>query len=172
MGQPHRENNNNETMMITFQDALRDRIEHAPQQYHRLILILNPNNQPMDSYMGEMSQKLGFGYINLGLELSQALLNLTERQRSLKLPQLVDQIINRSDSDAVLLDHIEILFEPDLKQDPLRLLQGLSRNRGILAVWNGLIVNDHLTYAVASHPEYRRYPIQDLNILSLLDYSM
>ena len=159
-------------MILTFQDALRDQIEHAPQQYHQLIILLNPNRQPIDFDVKETADKFGSGYINLGLELSQALLDLTERQRALKLPQLVDQIANRFDGKAVLLDHIEVLFETELKQDPLRLLQGLSRNRIILAMWNGPIVKGYLTYAVPDHPEYRRYPVQDLNILSLLDYSM
>jgi hypothetical protein len=159
-------------MILTFQNALRERIEHAPQQYHQLIILLNPNRLPLDFDLKEIADIFGSGYINLGLELSQALLDLTERQRALKLPQLVDQITNRFDSKPVLFDHIEVLFEPELKQDPLRLLQGLSRNRIILAMWNGPIVKGYLTYAVPDHPEYRRYPVQDLNILSLLDYSM
>jgi len=157
--------------MKTLQDALRDRIEHAPQQYHRLIIVLNPNIQAIDFDIKDLVNQLGSGYINLGLELSQMLLDLTERQRALKLPQLVDQIINRFDGNSVLLDHIEILFEPELRQDPLRLLQGLSRNKIIIVMWNGLITKGYLTYAVPEHPEYRRYPIGDLNIISLLDYS-
>jgi hypothetical protein len=159
-------------MIFTLQDALRERIEHAPQQYHRLIIVLIPSNQPEYPGLEDMADKLGVAYISFGLELSQVLLDLTERQRVLKLSQLIEKIINRFDSELVLLDHLGILFEPDLKQDPLRLLQGLSRNRVIIAVWNGQILNGYLTYAVPDHPEYRRYPIQDLNILSLLDYSM
>jgi hypothetical protein len=159
-------------MILTLQDALRERIEHAPQQYHQLIILLHSTSQPVDFDVKEMADEFGCGYINLGLELSQALLDLTERQRALKLPRLVDQITNRFDGKPVLLDHIEVLFEPELKQDPLRLLQGLSRNRIILAIWNGPIVKGNLTYALPDHPEYRRYPVQDLNILSLLDYSM
>ncbi|MCL4079017.1 BREX-3 system P-loop-containing protein BrxF [Coriobacteriia bacterium Es71-Z0120] len=49
-----------------------------------------------------------------------------------------------------------------LQQDPLRLLQGLPRNKTVVAAWNGTIVDGYLTYAGPSHPEYRRYPIRDL----------
>jgi len=66
----------------------------------------------------------------------------------------------------VLLDNIEILFDVHLKQDPLRLLQGLSRNRTVVAAWNGSIVDGHMTYAVPDHPEYRRYPIRDFLVAS------
>ena len=157
--------------MQTLQDELRDRLALAPQQYHRLIIILNPDTQIKIPTFNKVAGDLEMGCVNLGLELSQMLLDLTERQRALRLPQLVEQIIARFEGKPVLLEHIEILFEPDLKQDPLRLLQGLSRNRVIVAMWNGQISNGNLTYAVPEHPEYRRYPIKDLNILSLLDYT-
>jgi hypothetical protein len=66
----------------------------------------------------------------------------------------------------VLLDNIEILFDVHLKQDPLRLLRGLSRNKTVVAAWNGSIVDGHITYAAADHPEDRRYPIRDFLVAS------
>lgn len=157
--------------MQTFQDELLSRIALAPMQYHRLIIILNSGGRTVDMSMKDIASILGLGYINLGLDLSQMLLDLTERQRALKVFQLVDQIVGSIKDKPTVLDHIEILFEPGLKQDPLRLLQGLSRNRVILAVWIGQVTNGYLTYAIPEHPEYRRYPIRDLNILSLSDFS-
>jgi hypothetical protein len=157
--------------MSTVQEELLGRIALAPVQYHRLIIILNSNNQPIEKKLMDMAGKLELRYINLGLELSQMLLDLTERQRALRLPQLVNQVIGSADENPVFLNHIEILFQPDLKQDPLRLLQGVSRSRIIIAAWNGQIHNGYLTYAAPEHPEYHRYPMQDLNILSLSDYS-
>jgi len=88
-----------------------------------------------------------------------------------------------------LLDNIEILFDVHLKQDPLRLLQGLSRNKTVVAAWNGEVRTEgrglrtessadidsalstqssalYLTYAVPDHPEYRRYPIRDFLVAS------
>ena len=60
-------------------------------------------------------------------------------------------------SDLVVLDNIEILFDAALRQDPLRLLQGVSRNRTIVAAWNGTLENGYLIYAASEHPEHRRY---------------
>ena len=62
--------------------------------------------------------------------------------------------------------NIEILFDVSLKQDPLRLLQGLSRNKTVVAAWNGSIVDNSLTYAAPAHPEYRRYPARDFLVAS------
>ena len=94
------------------------------------------------------------------------MLELTERQRALQLPQILREIVSIGSSEIILLDNIEIIFDVGLKQDPLRLLQGLSRNKTVIAAWNGTIVEDSLTYALPGHPEYRRYPIHDFLVAS------
>jgi hypothetical protein len=66
----------------------------------------------------------------------------------------------------VLLDNIEILFDVSLKQDPLRLLQGLSRHKTIIAAWNGASESGYITYAVPDHREYHRYPVRDFLVAS------
>lgn len=99
--------------------------------------------------------------MNVNLELSRRMLDLTERQRALQLPRLLREIVDNGDEEMILLDNIEVIFDVGLKQDPLRLLQGLSRNKTVVAAWNGTIVEDSLTYAAPAHPEYRRYPMRD-----------
>ena len=84
------------------------------------------------------------------------MLDLTERERSLRLPDLLDEVVGR-DAALVLLDNIELLFDAAFQHDPLRLLQGVSRNRTIVAAWNGTLENGYLSYAVPDHPEFRRY---------------
>ncbi|MGE4345465.1 MAG: BREX-3 system P-loop-containing protein BrxF [Geoalkalibacter sp.] len=93
------------------------------------------------------------------------MLDLTERRRALQLPRLLGEIVGEATGELVLLDNIENLFDVHLEQDPLRLLQGLSGNKTVVAAWNGPIADGHMTYAVPGHPEYRRYPIQDLVIV-------
>ena len=94
--------------------------------------------------------------------LSRRMLDLTKRQRALQLPRLLGEIVGKATGELVLLDNIEILFDVHLKQHPLPLLKGLSRNQTVVAPWNGSIVDGHMTYAVPDHPEYRRYPMRDL----------
>ena len=59
--------------------------------------------------------------------------------------------------DVVILDNLEILFDTDLEVEPLRLLQVSSRNRIIVASWNGSYVNGTLTYAEPGHPEFAQF---------------
>ncbi len=96
------------------------------------------------------------------------MLDLTERQWVMQAPHLLEDILQKAEKDIVILDNLELLFDPVLKQDPLRLLQGLSRKRTIVAAWNGITKNDSLIYAEPGHPEYRRYPLHDL-IIEILE---
>ena len=94
------------------------------------------------------------------------MLDLTERQRALQLPRLLGEVIGAVETTVVLLDNIELLFDTSLKQDPLRLLQSLSRNKTLVVAWNGAVSGDQITYAAPDHLEYRRYPVRDFLVLS------
>ena len=107
------------------------------------------------------------GVVNINMELSRRLLDLTERQRALQLQRVLDQVVAQREGDVVLLDNIEILFDVGLRQDPLRLLRGLSRNRTIVVTWGGSIEDGHLVYAEPHHPEYRRYAAGDLLVANI-----
>ncbi|PIV21313.1 MAG: BREX-3 system P-loop-containing protein BrxF [Deltaproteobacteria bacterium CG03_land_8_20_14_0_80_45_14] len=154
-------------MATSTSEEIIDRIKQAHELYHRLVLIVGPSGSGKTSLLQEVSKQTGFRYINLNLELSRSLLELTERQRILKLPILVDEIIGKTFDQVVLIDNLEILFEVSLKQDPLRLLQQISRNRTVVASWNGTIAGGYLTYAAPNHPEYRRFPAHDLLVVTL-----
>jgi hypothetical protein len=84
----------------------------------------------------------------------------------LRLPGLISTIIDEVEP-IVFLDNIEILFDKGLKQDPLKLLKGLSRNHLIVASWNGKYKKNKLIYANPDHPEYRVYDSEDTIIVSM-----
>lgn len=54
----------------------------------------------------------------------------------------------------VLLDNLEILFDTALEVEALRLLQVSSRNRTVVASWNGSFRDGTLAYAEPGHPEF------------------
>ena len=146
-------------------DQIVEKINQAAALYHRLILVVAPTGAGKTVALQEVQNRTGAHLVNVNLALSRQLLELTERQRTLQLPPLLEKIAS-NDNGIVLLDNIEVLFDISLKQDPLRLLQRLSRNKTIVAAWNGTIVEDSLIYAISTHPEYKRYPIQDFLVVS------
>jgi len=136
-------------------------IEQAAELYYRLVVLVAPAGAGKTAALQDVHERKMYPLVNVNLELSQRMLDLTERQRALRVPRLLEEIVSASASDVVLLDNIEVLFDVSLKQDPLRLLQGLSRNRTVVAAWSGSIDGEHLVYATPDHTEYRRYPLRD-----------
>jgi DNA polymerase III delta prime subunit len=137
-----------------------ERIKGAAQDsasaYHRLVLVVGPARSGKTAALQCVAREAGWPIVNLNLCLSESLLELTHRQRALRADRIVGEIVQEAEADTVILDNIEILFTVGLKLDPLRLLQGLSRNRTIIAAWPGSIEGDTLLYGESGHPEYRR----------------
>jgi hypothetical protein len=141
--------------------------ETAASLYHRLVLIVGPACSGKTRLLQTASVANAWPLINLNQRVSELLLDLTQRQRALRVPRLVGDVLAYTGADVVLVDNIELLFSPDLAQDPLRLLQGLARHRTVVTSWPGAIVGSQLTYAEPSHREYRRYRDVDALCLSL-----
>ncbi len=153
-------------MRSLLSDEICNKILHAEGLYHQLVLVVGRDGTGKTSALRAVAESINAALINVNLELSRRMLDLTERQRPLRVQRLLEMIVAEHESDAILLDNIEILFDVTLRQDPLRLLQGLSRARKIAATWNGSIEDHHLDYATPVHPEYRRYPIDGILAVS------
>jgi ABC-type hemin transport system ATPase subunit len=130
------------------------------------MLVVAPAGAGKTTALREVQERVGAPLVNVNLDLSRQMLDLTERQRALQLTRLLREMLNDAAAEVVLFDNIEILFDVSLKQDPLRLLQGLSRNKTVVAAWNGSIDGNHMVYAVPDHPEYRRYMVRDFLVAS------
>jgi hypothetical protein len=148
-------------------DQIRDRLAGIADNYNRLVLLVGDSCSGRTTAIRGMADADGLNVLNLGAELSLRLLDLGERQRILQLPALLEGLLATFPSRLTLLDNTEILFNPMLKQDPLRLLQRMSRDRTIVASWLGEVHGHHLSYASPEHPEFRRYLSDDLLIVSL-----
>ena len=143
-----------------------EKIRHAESLYHRLVLIVGPQGKGKTRALQNIAKRLGAPLMNINLELSRLMLDLTERQRALQAQRLLARIAAEPASDIILLDNLEILFDVALRQDPLRLLQGLSRSRTVAAAWNGAIENGYLVYAAPHHSEYRRYSVDGFLVVT------
>ena len=143
-------------------------IRRARGLYHRLVLLAGPGGSGKTAAMHRAAERTGGHLLNLNLELSRRLLDLdlTEHQRALRVPRVLEDILGR-DMSPVLLDHIELIFDPAFQQDPLGLLKALSRHRTVVAAWSGMVDDGYLTYAVPGHREFRRYPKSGLTVVTI-----
>lgn len=144
-------------------EPLANRLIHGIGQvtelYHRLVLLVAPAGAGKTATLREVHERTAAPLINVNLELTRRMLDLSERQRTLQAPRLLAEMVDACATDVVLLDNIEVLFSVSLKQDPLRLLQGLSREKTVVVAWNGCVDGEQVVYATPDHPEYRRYPV-------------
>ena len=148
------------------QDKLKQALQTAEGLYYRLVLLVGETGSGKTGILRDVAKDLGTDIININLALSTELLELSTKQRSRALPELLAQVVDKT-KPLLLLDNLEILFDKHLKQDALKLLQGLSRNSFVVASWNGKLIADKLIYAEAGHPEYQSYELNDLLIVDL-----
>lgn len=151
---------------LPIDEAIR-KVQQASGLRYQLVLIIGPEGAGKTTVLQEVKARTGAPLINVSLELSKRMLDLTEKQRILHIPRLLDEITDTTANEIILLDNSEILFDIALRQNPLQLLKNLSRNRTVVAAWNGSVENGYLTYAAPRHPEYRRYQMQDFLMIDL-----
>ena len=156
-------------MTESLAEQVAAKVSQAVALYYRLVLVVGPSGAGKTPALRAVSDRTGVPLTNVSLELSRRMLDLTARQRTLRLPILLQEIVqtNVGPRATALLDNTEILFCADLKQDPLRLLQGLSRNRTVAAAWNGTITDGSLRYATSGHAEHRHYRVGEFLAVSL-----
>ena len=129
----------------------------AENQFYRLILVVGNSRTGKTLLLRKLSELRLWPLININLSLSDQLLELNVHQRALKVPFLFDQLIQENRNEVIMLDNTELLFDPLLSQNPLRLLQQISRNQTMIVAWSGDYDGHILTFATRSHPEFRSY---------------
>ena len=128
---------------------------------HRLIIITNCND-----ITEEQTKNTGVVLLNLNLKLSEKLINITLNKRSRAISALINEIMADYPKDQVLLvNHFELLFLPELEQDPMRFFEDLSRERTLVLIWPGVYEDGILSYAQPWHSEYREFANVDATMI-------
>lgn len=132
---------------------------------HQLILVVGGRGAGKTLCLRMVADETGAAVTNLGLELSERLLDLTARDRPRQVARLVGQIA--SEGGPAILDNLEVLFAPHLKVNPLSLLRSLSRDRPIIVSWPGSTDGGRLRYAPPGHREHQVHAAGDLVLVPL-----
>lgn len=150
---------------------LEQAIEQASSQYFRLVILAGPPGSGKTATMQSVAQKIGCQVVNVNLELSKKMLELSRTQRSRQVARLMKEVIEAVSGNVVLLDNLEILFDTGLAVEPLRLLQVSSRNRTVVASWSGSYVAGTLTYAEPGHPEFVQFKQSEAVVITVGTYA-
>ncbi len=128
-------------------------IHGTQSSYYKLTLLAGGATAGKTRMLKLVADQLDLPLISLNLLLSQRLLSHNNRQRSLHAEGVALDIIDEHASTGLCIDNTELLFDSTLRLNPLVFLQEISRNRLVVATWNGVFANGELRYAHNGHPD-------------------
>jgi len=134
----------------------------------KLILLVGPSHSGKTQLLRQLGDKLSIAPLNVGLELGRRLAATPNNKRGFSASELLREIADMERTeDTLLLDNLELLFEPGLQINPLDLVRRLAHSKRVVAVWPGEMRGDRLVYADMSHPEHRDYSCEGVVILEI-----
>ncbi len=134
----------------------------------KLILLVGPSRSGKTQLLRQLGYKLSIEPLNVGLELGRRLAATPNNKRGFSAGELLREIaVNERTEDPLLLDNLELLFEPGLQINPLDLVRRLAHSKRVVAVWPGELRGDRLIYADMSHPEHRDYSRDGVVVLEI-----
>ena len=70
-------------------DKIMRKVKQLDEFYHRMTLVVAPSSAGKTTALLDVQDRTGSPLVNVNLELSRLMLNLTQRQRALQLPQRI-----------------------------------------------------------------------------------
>jgi len=109
-----------------------------------------------------LAQRFGWRQLSVGAQLSAALLDTAPKRRPQKASHILTDAISELAPGPILCGDVDLLFEPSLQLDPLRLLREASRLTPLVVLWPGQYQAHVLCYAVPEHTHYRTWRSTEL----------
>ena len=138
----------------------------------KLILLVGPSRSGKTQLLRQLGANLNLEPLNIGLELGRRLAATPNNKRGFSAGELLREVaqleqFRERTEDPLLLDNLELLFEPSLQINPLDLVRRLAHSKRVVAVWPGELRGDRLVYADMSHPEHRDYSRDGVVVLEI-----
>lgn len=131
-------------------------VEEVSDLQSKLILVVGDRGKT--KLLRALARRLDASPINVGVKLGHRLAATPASDRGFVTNELLREVTNEgSGGTPLLLDNLEVLFEPSLKINPLNVIKLLAHSRLIVAVWPGEMRSERLIYASMGHPEHRDY---------------
>jgi hypothetical protein len=92
--------------------------------------------------------------LNLNRHLSEKLQNIPKASYPLQVGEILNKWMEEYEEASFCLGDMEILFDKQLQQHPIRLLENISKRFKLIVCWPGQYDGKSLTYAIPAHPEY------------------
>jgi hypothetical protein len=118
----------------------------------------------LEQVAGLLAAWYGRPPLSLGEWMSRALLPVAAADWPYAARAALLEAIQGQPAGVVVCTHIDILFEPRLMLNPLRLLLDMSRVAPLLVLWPGEAAHGllHYTGSDGRHAHHRAWPVTDL----------
>ena len=128
-----------------------------------LVLLVGSSAVKVNELLEKICAKHNTAPLNIGHLLSEALTFLSQRQRCLMAAEILRNLLDeQANSSLLFIKNIEVLFDANLKLDPLDLLKRNAKSRKLIAVWPGQIQEERLVYADFGHSERQSYAMDGI----------
>ena len=108
-------------------DSLEQLVRDIRALQSPLILLVGPPSSGKTQRLRQLAAKLSSESINVGLELARLLAATPNNKRGFSAGELLREITNNHKTGGLLLlDDLELLFEPSLQVNPLDLIKRLA----------------------------------------------
>ena len=107
-------------MGVFLSSQIEDVLPRTREAYYQLILAVGPARSGKTTALAELATRHAWPRLNVNLRISEQLLELTHRQRAVRVAGILNDIVRDTASEVVLLDNIELLFATELAQDSSR----------------------------------------------------
>jgi len=131
------------------------------------LLLVHPDVHRLDEIAHDILSSHDWPHLSVGEELSAALLDEMPERRPLTASRWMKTRIRSLAPGPVLCTGIDLLFEPALSLDPLRLFRDAGRITQVVVIWPGTYQDDVLAYAVPDHAHYCTWRGPDVPIVSV-----
>lgn len=138
--------------MVEKLELLSAEITSLNSQRYKLLFIILKNTKPQ-TLIDDLN-RAHIPAVHIGLYLSEQLRLIPSDKRPYDVAKWFRKAVNEQKNDIVCIHNIEYLFDPELKQNPVKLLESQSGNTILLVVWPGKAERGVLYYGTPEHPEY------------------
>ena len=105
---------------------------------NKLILIVGPSGSGKTQLLRQLGNNLQIVPLDVGLELGRRLAAIPKSKRGFSAGELLREMADQNRTEKpLLLDNLELLFEPSLHVNPLDLVRRLAHAKPVVAVWPG-----------------------------------
>ncbi|MBN2392490.1 MAG: BREX-3 system P-loop-containing protein BrxF [Anaerolineae bacterium] len=131
------------------------------------LLLVSPDVVCLEMAVESLAATHRWPMLTLGKALSAALLHEAPVRWGTATVRWLDDIVRQMMPGPLLVSRIDLLFDPDLHLDPLRLFCQVGRRMPLIVAWPGSYARDVLMYAVPEHAHYREWRRPDAIIVQV-----